>query len=105
MMMPSRRSSVPLQPSTGHRPDKVRSPDATGRGGRGFGGRGACPCMIKGGGDDVQVRHYQFDRITFDPEKCFGKACIRGLRFPVSSILAYLSSGIPAEHEPLPGAW
>jgi uncharacterized protein (DUF433 family) len=53
--------------------------------------------MIGEGGDAVQVRHYQFDRITFDPEKCFGKACIRGLRFPVSSILAYLSSGMTSE--------
>ncbi len=29
-----------------------------------------------------------------DPEKCFGKPCIRGLRMPVASILAYLSGGI-----------
>lgn len=42
----------------------------------------------------MEARHYQFDRITFDPEKCFGKACIRGLRMPVSSILSYLSSGM-----------
>lgn len=45
----------------------------------------------------MQVRHYQLHRITFDPEKCFGKACIRDLRMPVSSILAYLSSGMTAE--------
>jgi uncharacterized protein (DUF433 family) len=45
----------------------------------------------------LQVRHHQFARITFDTEKCFGKACIRGLRFPVSSILAYLSSGMTGE--------
>lgn len=42
----------------------------------------------------MELRHHQFDRITFDPEKCFGKACIRGLRMPVSSILSYLSSGM-----------
>ena len=29
-----------------------------------------------------------------DPEKCFGKPCIRGLRMPVASILAYLSGGM-----------
>jgi uncharacterized protein (DUF433 family) len=29
-----------------------------------------------------------------DPEKCFGKACIRGLRMPVASVLAYLSGGM-----------
>ena len=45
----------------------------------------------------MQVRHYRFDRITFDPGKCFGKACIRGLRMPVASILAYLGSGMTAE--------
>jgi uncharacterized protein (DUF433 family) len=45
----------------------------------------------------VELRHHQFDRITFDPEKCFGKACIRGLRIPVSSILSYLSSGMTTE--------
>ena len=45
----------------------------------------------------MEVRHHQFDRITFDPDKCFGKACIRGLRMPVASILAYLSSGMTPE--------
>jgi len=29
-----------------------------------------------------------------DPEKCFGKPCVRGLRMPVASILAYLSGGM-----------
>jgi uncharacterized protein (DUF433 family) len=42
----------------------------------------------------VEIRHHQFDRITMDPEKCFGKPCIRGLRMPVASVLAYLSGGI-----------
>jgi uncharacterized protein (DUF433 family) len=45
----------------------------------------------------MQARHYKFDRITFDPDKCFGKACIRGLRMPVSSLLSYLSSGMTTE--------
>jgi len=45
----------------------------------------------------MELRHHQFDRITFDPEKCFGKAGIRGLRMPVSSLLAYLSSGMTME--------
>jgi uncharacterized protein (DUF433 family) len=43
------------------------------------------------------IRHYQFDRITLDPEKCFGKPCIRGLRMPVASILAYLSPGMTVD--------
>ncbi len=42
----------------------------------------------------MEIRHYKFDRITLDPAKCFGKACIRGLRMPVASILAYLSAGM-----------
>jgi uncharacterized protein (DUF433 family) len=45
----------------------------------------------------MPLRHYKFDRITFDPNRCFGKACIRGLRMPVASILAYLSSGMTME--------
>lgn len=32
-------------------------------------------------------------RITIDPEVCHGKPVIRGLRYPVESMLEYLSSG------------
>ena len=42
----------------------------------------------------MEIRHYRFDRITLDPEKCFGKPCIRGLRMPIASLLSYLSSGM-----------
>jgi len=45
----------------------------------------------------MQIRHYRFERITVDPEKCFGKPCIRGLRFPVASLLSYLASGMTIE--------
>jgi len=45
----------------------------------------------------LEIRHYKFKRITLDPNKCFGKPCIRGLRIPVSSILSYLSSGMTIE--------
>jgi hypothetical protein len=31
-------------------------------------------------------------RITIDPEVCHGKPVIRGMRYPFSSILEYLSS-------------
>ncbi len=34
-----------------------------------------------------------FKRITIDPNVCTGKACIRGLRFPVSRLLGLLASG------------
>jgi uncharacterized protein (DUF433 family) len=45
----------------------------------------------------MELRHYKFNRITLDPDKCFGKPCIRGLRMPVASILSYLSSGITVD--------
>ena len=45
----------------------------------------------------MEIRHHQFNRITMDPEKCFGKPCIRGLRMPVASVLAYLSGGMSIE--------
>ena len=32
-------------------------------------------------------------RITIDPVICPGKPCIRGLRYPVASILEYLAAG------------
>ena len=34
------------------------------------------------------------DRITMDPQICHGKPCIRGLRYPVESLLELLSSGM-----------
>jgi uncharacterized protein (DUF433 family) len=40
----------------------------------------------------MEIRHYKFDRITLNPEVCFGKPCIRGMRMPVASVLGYLSS-------------
>jgi uncharacterized protein (DUF433 family) len=47
-----------------------------------------------GKGHPMEIRHYKFQRITLDPNKCFGKPCIRGLRMPVASVLSYLSSGM-----------
>ena len=37
------------------------------------------------------------DRITIDPEICHGKPTIRGLRYPVETILELLSSGMSNE--------
>jgi uncharacterized protein (DUF433 family) len=34
-----------------------------------------------------------FARITMDPALCTGKACIRGLRFPVARLLGLLAVG------------
>jgi uncharacterized protein (DUF433 family) len=38
-----------------------------------------------------------FERISIDPNVCFGKPCIRGTRIWVSLILDYLASGMTAE--------
>ena len=35
----------------------------------------------------------KLSRITFDPNVCTGKACIRGMRFPVSRLLGLLAAG------------
>jgi uncharacterized protein (DUF433 family) len=48
-------------------------------------------------GKKMEIRHYKFDRITLNPEKCFGKPCIRGMRMPVASVLSYLSSGMSVD--------
>ena len=37
------------------------------------------------------------DRITIDPEICHGKPTIRGLRYPVESILELFSSGMTSD--------
>ncbi len=34
------------------------------------------------------------ERITIDPAICHGKPCVRGLRYPVETILELLSSGM-----------
>ena len=33
-------------------------------------------------------------RITIDPAICHGKPCVRGLRYPVESILEWLAAGM-----------
>ena len=33
-------------------------------------------------------------RITIDPSVCHGKPCVRGLRYPVETLLDLLSSGM-----------
>lgn len=38
------------------------------------------------------------DRISIDPNVCFGKPCIRGTRIWVSLILDYLAGGESEEH-------
>ena len=38
-----------------------------------------------------------FDRITFDPKIMGGRACIRGMRIPVSVIVGQIAHGAPFE--------
>jgi len=38
-----------------------------------------------------------FDRITFDPKIMGGRACIRGMRVPVSVIVVAVAHGAPIE--------
>lgn len=48
----------------------------------------------------LQSRYMSDDllkRITIDPEICHGKPTIRGLRYPVESILELMASGMSSE--------
>jgi uncharacterized protein (DUF433 family) len=37
------------------------------------------------------------NRITIDPALCHGKPCVRGLRYPVESVLEWLAGGMTPE--------
>lgn len=37
------------------------------------------------------------NRITIDPAICHGKPCIRGLRYPVETVLQWLAAGMTNE--------
>ncbi len=37
------------------------------------------------------------NRITINPALCHGKPCVRGLRFPVESVLEWLAGGMTPE--------
>jgi uncharacterized protein (DUF433 family) len=39
----------------------------------------------------------KFDRITFDPQILGGRACIRGLRIPVSVVVSQVAHGASTE--------
>ena len=45
----------------------------------------------------MEFIHPHFPRISANPEICFGKPRIKGTRMPVSTILAYLGSGMSIE--------
>ena len=37
------------------------------------------------------------ERITINPDICHGKPCIRGLRYPVETVLEWLAAGMSIE--------
>jgi len=41
-----------------------------------------------------RIKMNQLSRITINPDICHGKPVIRGLRYPVSNVLEWLSSGM-----------
>ena len=45
----------------------------------------------------MELIHPRFSRITINPAVCMGKPCIRGIRFPVSTLLGYLAGGMRSE--------
>ncbi|HMQ48368.1 MAG TPA: DUF433 domain-containing protein [Saprospiraceae bacterium] len=45
----------------------------------------------------MELVHPIFPRITVDPNICSGKPCIRGLRFPVSTLLNHIAVGTTLE--------
>jgi uncharacterized protein (DUF433 family) len=52
----------------------------------------ACYLRMKPVSECTEMWAMKFERITIDPRVCTGKACIRGLRFPVSRLLGLLAS-------------
>ena len=43
---------------------------------------------------DTNIMDPLLTRITIDPLVCHGKPCVRGLRYPVETLLELLSSGM-----------
>lgn len=45
----------------------------------------------------MELQHPLYTRITINPTICMGKPCIRGMRFPVTTLLGYLAGGTSIE--------
>ena len=43
------------------------------------------------------MTHPKYSRFTINPEVCTGKPCIRGMRFPVATLLGYLAGGMTVD--------
>jgi uncharacterized protein (DUF433 family) len=48
-------------------------------------------------GDDMRTSIKAFPRITIDPEQMGGLPCIRGLRMPVSRVVAMVADGMSVQ--------
>ncbi len=42
----------------------------------------------------MELQHPHFPRITINPAVCSGKPVVRGMRFPVATLLGYLAGGM-----------
>lgn len=45
----------------------------------------------------MELHHPNYPRITMDLTVCGGKPCIRGMRFPVTTLLGYLAGRMSVE--------
>jgi uncharacterized protein (DUF433 family) len=45
----------------------------------------------------MELQHPLYTRITVNPAVCSGKPCIRGMRFPVATLLGYMAGGTSIE--------
>ena len=45
-------------------------------------------------GDETLASAYVFDRITFEPGKMSGRACIRGMRITVGLVVSLVAEGL-----------
>lgn len=57
----------------------------------------SAPTGVREANPSERPEQHLLDRITTDPSICHGKPCIRGLRYPVDTILELLSSGMTIE--------
>jgi uncharacterized protein (DUF433 family) len=55
---------------------------------------GAICYILRGRNNGPFQMQQLISRITIDPAVCHGKPCIRGLRYPVETMLELLSSGM-----------
>jgi len=46
---------------------------------------------------NVEPTRPVWDRITFEPGKMGGRACLRGLRITVATVVSLVAEGVPAE--------